>query len=104
MTKMKTVIGEKMRPPPDMIINERQKIIDKLNIKEGFPELVWKHCTFTREDFLIRQENDAKLFKICRKKEFTTKLREILIPKLTFDAQERKLWSTRKGAILKDEQ
>jgi hypothetical protein len=31
------------------------------------------------------------------------KPREILIPKLIFSDQERKLWSTKKGVIFKDE-
>jgi hypothetical protein len=59
-----------------MIVDERQKIIDRLNIREGFPELIWKHCTFTREEFLLRQENEVKIFKICRKRELTVKPRE----------------------------
>jgi hypothetical protein len=50
----------------------------------------------TREEFLLRQENEAKPFKICRKREFTAKPREILIPKLIFDEQERKLGFTKK--------
>jgi hypothetical protein len=80
-----------MKPPPVMIVDERQKAINKLNIRERFPELVWRHCTFIREEFLLRQENEAKLFKVCRKREFIAKPREILIAWLVFDDQERRI-------------
>jgi hypothetical protein len=57
-----------LKQPLRSIIEEKQIAIDILEIKEGFPALVWKHCTFTKEEFKIRQENEAKLHKLCWKK------------------------------------
>jgi hypothetical protein len=82
--------SELLKPPPDDVVIERQKIIDKLRIKEEFSEVVWKYCTFTKEKYIAKQMNEADTYKKVRKKEFTAIPREIIIPKLVFSEQEMK--------------
>jgi hypothetical protein len=53
-----------VKPSPLKIVNERQKIIDKLKNNEGFPELIWKHCTFTKDEYIARKEEKARIFKV----------------------------------------
>jgi hypothetical protein len=92
-----------VKPPLVKIVDERHKIIDKLKNREGVPELIWKHCTFTKAEYIARQEEEVRMFKVYRKREIRVKTKEIFIPKLLFNEQEMKAWSIKKGAIFKEE-
>jgi hypothetical protein len=62
------------------VLREKQKRIDKLNIKKGFPQIIWEYCTFTLEEYERRK---AKL-KIKRG------FAELFVPKLHMEEEKRK--------------
>jgi hypothetical protein len=72
----------------------RQKVIDKVKITERFPEIVWKDCKFTKEEYMTKQKKEINAFKKVWKKEFRAFPREIVI---------LKLWRNKRGAIFVDE-
>jgi hypothetical protein len=95
--------NELMKHLPDEIVAERQKIIDKLRIKEEFPEIFWKYCIFTKEEYLEKQRNERDANKRTYKSEGKVMPREIIIPKLIFDGQEMNRWHDKRGAIFAEE-
>jgi hypothetical protein len=92
-----------MKPLPVEVVKERQKVIDKLCIREGFPELYWRFCIFTKEEYLDKQKKERETIKRVFKRERDVMLREIIIPKLLLDDQEMKKWRDKRGAIFVNE-
>jgi hypothetical protein len=52
-----------MKPLANEVKNERQKTIAKLQIKKGFPEMFWKYCTFTEENYVRMQKDEEEAVK-----------------------------------------
>jgi hypothetical protein len=92
-----------VKPLPEKIVVERQITIDKLKIKEGSPEEIWKHCLFSSEEYFEKRKNEAEAHKKVYKREFNNMPEEIIIPKLIFNEQELKMWGSGRGAIYVNE-
>jgi hypothetical protein len=68
---------------PEQVIIKKLAIIDSFEIMNGFPKKVWKYCTFTKEQYIKRREEENEYWVKVRKREQITIIpREIIIPRV----------------------
>jgi dTDP-4-dehydrorhamnose 3,5-epimerase-like enzyme len=78
-------LNMKFEKTPVSIHNERQAILDELNIENGFPELVRKHCRYSKEEYFERVNTKNLLLDKKYKKTIHNVLaEEIIIPTVSF--------------------